>query len=77
MLGVHLEAPAPLVMRVDPSDTGLGGGNFGLVVEDMDYPLQSSYFERRFGFGVGNRLNGYALEVSTDGSYAPPTAYAE
>jgi hypothetical protein len=76
-LGVNLDAPAPLVMRVDPSDTGLGGGNFGLVVEDMDYPLQSSYFERRFGFGVGNRLNGYALEISADGSYAPPTAYAE
>jgi hypothetical protein len=76
MLGIHLEAPRPLVMRVDPADTGLSRG-LSLVARDNDYPLQSAYYERRFGFGVGNRLNGYALEVSTDGSYAPPSDYAE
>ena len=77
MIGIYLEAPAPLVMRVDPSDTGLGVGNLQLVAQDMDHPLQSSYYERRYGFGCGNRLSAYVLEVTSDGSYSPPTAYAE
>jgi hypothetical protein len=76
MLGIHLEAPRPLVMRVDPADTGLPRG-LNLVAEDEDYPMRTAYYERRFGLGVGNRLNGYAYEISTDGSYAPPTDYAE
>jgi hypothetical protein len=63
-------------MRVDPADTGLPRG-LNLVAEDEDYPMRTAYYERRFGLGVGNRLNGYALEVSTDGSYAPPSDYAE
>lgn len=75
-IAVHLGAPRPLVMRVDPADTGLGRG-LQLVAEEENYPLQSAYYERRFGFGVGNRLNGYVLEVNDDGSYQPPADYAE
>lgn len=77
MLAVHLEARAPLTMRVDPAETGLGQGDLMLVGRDMNYPLESSYYSRRFGLGVGNRLNGVVTEVSGDGTYAPPSAYAE
>lgn len=76
MVAIHLEAPRPLVMRVDPSDTGLGTG-LRLVAEEESAPLHQMYYERRFGFGVGNRLNGAVIEVSGDGSYAPPSDYAE
>lgn len=76
MLAIHLEAARPLVMRVDPADTGLPRG-LTLVAEDENAPLQSSYYAHRFGFGVGNRLNGAVIEVSGDGSYSPPTSYAE
>jgi hypothetical protein len=77
MLAVHLDAPSPLIMRVDPADTGLSQGNLTLVAQDNDYPLRTSYYERRFGLGVGNRLNGAVIEVTGDGTYAPPSAYAE
>lgn len=75
MLGIHLDAPKPLMVRVDPSDTGLARG-LSLVAEDATYPLQRSHYEHRFGFGVGNRLNGVVMELGTGGSYTTPTAYA-
>lgn len=75
-IGLHLDAPRPLVMRVDPASTGLGRG-LHLVQVDREYPLQSAYYERRFGLGCGNRLSACAVEVSELGSYTPPTGYAE
>lgn len=75
MLAVHLEAPKPLKMRVDPADTGLARG-LALVARDMEFPFERSTWRHRFGFGVANRLNGVAIEVSADGTYTTPTAYA-
>ena len=76
MLGVHLEAPAPLKRRLDPAATGLPRG-LALVSDSMgDYPFREAHWRARFGFGVGNRLNGVALKFGNDGSYTIPTAYA-
>jgi len=71
---IDLEAPAPLKMRVDPADTGLGRG-FQLVSNEMNYPFEQSHYRHRFGVGVGNRLNGVVLELNTGGDYTIPTAY--
>lgn len=75
VVGVHLAAPKPLKMRVDPADTGLGTG-LQLIATDQEYPLRASYWENRFGFGVANRLNGVVMELGTGGTYDIPTAYA-
>lgn len=75
MLGLHLEAEAPLIMRVDPADTGLGQG-LQLVSEDEEFPFMASFWRHRFGFGVGNRLNGVVMELGTGGTYTAPNTYA-
>jgi hypothetical protein len=72
MLGVHLDAPAPLKKRIDPADTGLGDG-LRLVAEDEEYPFKSSFWQNRFGFGCGNRLNGYAMFLTASTTYTSPT----
>lgn len=74
-LGVHLDAPKPLIRRVDPAATGLGDG-LQLVADDMDFPFKTSTWSHRFGVGAGNRLNGVALEFGDGGTYTIPTAYA-
>lgn len=73
-LGIHLGAPAPLLRRVDPADTGLTAG-LHLVTEDENYPLVSSYYENRFGLGCGNRLSAVVMEIANGGSYTIPTDY--
>lgn len=73
MFGIHLEAPKPLKMRVDPADVGLGSGDLQLVQRDLSFPLQSSFYRQRYGFGVGNRLNGVVMELGTGGSYTIPS----
>lgn len=72
MLGVHLEVEAPLYMRVDPSDTGLGQG-LQLVARDTEFPFQSAFWRARFGVGAANRLNGVAFELGSGGTYTDPT----
>lgn len=74
MVGVHLEAPAPLKIRYDLAATGLPRG-LALVASDFDYPLQSAEWRHRFGVGVGNRLNGVVMELGTGGTYTIPSAY--
>lgn len=74
-IGIHADAPKPLMMREDPADTGLGSG-LQLVAEDEQFPFKNSYYSHRFGFAVGNRLNGVVLEFGTGGSYTVPTGYA-
>lgn len=74
ILSVDLDAPKPLMQRVDPADTGLPRG-LTMVAQDEDYPFTSSYYSHRLGFGCGNRLNGYVLEVAAGGGYTVPTAY--
>lgn len=75
IIGLDLDAPAPLKMRVDPADTGLGTG-LQLVSEDEQYPLQSAHYRHRFGFGCGNRLNGVVMELGTGGTYSIPSGYS-
>ena len=72
MLGVHLDAPAPLKKRIDPADTGLGDG-LQLVTQDEEYPFVNSFWRNRFGFGCGNRLNGMALYLASSTTYTSPT----
>jgi hypothetical protein len=72
---VHLGAPAPLLERVDPADTGLGQG-LQLVAKDMEFPFETSFWRDRFGFGVGNRLNGVVMELGTGGTYSIPSGYS-
>ena len=77
-VALDLNEPKPLIMRVDPSDTGLGSG-LQLVARDAAYPLESSYYSHRFGLGCGNRLNGYVVYMDDEsgGTYAPPSGYSE
>lgn len=70
---VHLDVPAPLYMREDPADTGLGTG-LKLVATDEQYPITNSFYEHRYGFGVANRLNAVVWNVTT-GSYSIPSHY--
>lgn len=74
MLGIHLEAPAPLMRRIDPPEVGLGDG-LQIVAEDMDAPIKTSSWSHRFGFGCANRLNGVVMQLTTNGSYTPPALY--
>jgi hypothetical protein len=74
MIGIVLDAPPPLKMRVDPASTNLPRG-LTLVVEDEEHPFRSSFWEDRFGFGVGNRLNGVVMQLKASGSYDIPSGY--
>lgn len=71
--GQHLQVDPPLIERVDPADTNLPRG-LTLVAEQERYPLQQSYWEHRFGLGVGNRLNGVFLEFNHS-AFSIPTGY--
>lgn len=76
-MGLLLEVPPPLIMRVDPADTGLTPG-LQLVATDKQHPMTGAHYEHRFGLGVGNRLCAAIMEISGgNGDYAPPAAYAE
>jgi len=75
-LMVLLEVPAPLYMRVDPADTGLGTG-LQLVSTDRIHPLQGANYEHRFGLGCVNRLAAATMLIDESSVYTPPAAYAE
>lgn len=68
--------PAPLKKRVDLPTNIAGRGALQLVAEQEELPLMSSFWRHREGYGVGNRLNGVAMELTTDGSYDNPATYA-
>lgn len=74
MMGIHLRAPAPLIERVDPEETGLGRG-LQLVAKSEEYPLETSNYRHRFGFGVGNRLSAVVMELANGGGYTVPSGY--
>jgi len=74
---ILLEVPPPLLMRVDPADTGLPRG-LTLVATDKQNPMQESSFEHRYGFGCGNRLSAACIYINgANGGYSPPSEYAE
>lgn len=74
IFGQHLDAPAPLIERIDPAETGLGQG-LQLVYEDEEYPLRQSQWRHRTGFGAGNRLSAAVMELGVGGTYTIPTIY--
>ncbi len=74
LLGIYLEAPKPLIQRVDPPETGLGTG-LQLVAREETHPLEASFWRNRYGFGVGNRLNGVVMKLSASGGYTTPTTF--
>lgn len=74
MIGVHLDAPKPLKMRVDPANTGLPRG-LQMISESDVTPLTNSHYVHRFGVGVVNRLNGVVMELGTGGTYTVPTGF--
>lgn len=52
-------------------------GARGLILKrgtDPDYPLVDSFYYRKFGTGVRQRGNGYAIEIGSDTTYDSPTA---
>ena len=71
---VHLDAPKPLVRRIDPPGTGLTPG-LQLVSQTMEHPFRSAIWSQRFGYGVGNRLNGVVQYIDAGGSYVVPTVW--
>jgi hypothetical protein len=74
LLGIHLDAPKPLEKRIDPAYTGLGSGLQLVNYSDVRPWVESDYINR-YGFAVGNRLNGMVVQLTT-GSYTIPTKYA-
>ena len=71
----HMDAPAPLLQRVD-AVAGLGGGN--LVNEGMldNNAFQIDRWMYRFGIGTANRLNGVVTQLVASTTYTIPSAYA-
>jgi hypothetical protein len=75
IIAVHLDAPAPLIERVDPADTNLGTG-LQLVSRDTIYPFEMSHWRHRFGVGVGNRIGAAVMELGSGGTYDIPSGFA-
>lgn len=72
ILSIHTGVEAPLYMRTDPADTGLGTG-LQLIATVDGTPFRESIWRHRFGVGVANRLNGVVLELGTGGTFTDPT----
>lgn len=62
-------APKPLVMRQPPF---AGLGDLQLLYEDDRHPLYARGYERQYGVGVWNRVNGAVLYFA-NATYAIPT----
>ena len=75
MLSIHLEVEAPLWERHDPAETGLPQGLTLVAQDEGTYDMLSWDWRARFGFGVGNRLNGAVMEVANGGGYTVPTNF--
>lgn len=81
MFGTHLGQSAPLLERVPETRYG---GRAGLHIaasnargaDAANYPWDQTHYEDWFGYGAGNRLNGYVLQLVASTSYTIPTAYA-
>ncbi len=77
MFAMDLDEPRPLIERVPETGSGIPRG-LHVVVDGGDsgnYPWLQTHYEDHFGYGVGNRLNGYVLEFATGGTYTVPTIY--
>lgn len=76
LYGQDLLLPGPLKKRIDVPENIAGRGMLELIAEQQELPLTGSFWRHREGYGVGNRLNGVAMELTTDGSYDTPATYA-
>jgi hypothetical protein len=76
ILATNLEGPAPLKMRVDPVETGLGNGGLILLPEERHGQLTFNSWRLRFGIGTANRVGAAVMELGTGGTYGIPTEYA-
>jgi hypothetical protein len=76
MLGIYAEdtAPKPLIKRIDPADTGLPAG-LTLISKSDRSPLEDSQYSNRFGYGVGDRLNGVVMFLDAGSTYTIPTVF--
>lgn len=74
MIGIDVDAEAPLKMRVDPAAVGLGQG-LQLVGIDEQFPYSNANWRNRFGIGAANRLNGVVMELGVGGTYTIPTGF--
>ncbi len=74
LLCTHLEAEAPLKMRVDMAASGLPRGLHMHIASD-NRPIETMEWRYNFGIGTANRLNGAVMEL-TAGAYSIPSAYA-
>ncbi len=75
ILAVNLGAPQPLRMRIDPVETGLGGGGLQLLPIERTGVTNFNTWRLRFGLGASNRLNAAFMRL-VDGSFAVPSGYA-
>lgn len=71
-----LMQPAPLKKRIDEPTSIKGRGRLELVAEQDEFPLKESFWRAREGYGVANRLNGVAMELTADATYDDPAVYA-
>jgi hypothetical protein len=75
ILGIHGDAPKPLMERVDLAKYNLPRGLAMVSQGERHYPFNSWFWRRRNGFGTGNRLNGCIVYLTAGSSYTIPTAY--
>ncbi len=76
MLGTHLEAPKPLIKRVDEAVGIPQGLHIAAQSDGSDYPFEQAHYMDRYGIGASNRLNGVALQLVASTTYGIPTVYA-
>lgn len=65
----------PLKRRIDRATGIMGRGQLSLVARQTEFPLQESFWRDRRGYGVGNRLNGVAMELTVDVTYDTPAEF--
>lgn len=77
MAAFHLDAPKPLIRRLDPADTGIPAG-LHLFGTNSDAPLLRASYRNRYGLGAGNRLNGAIIDLTaaTPNQYTTPAIFA-
>lgn len=75
MLALAVDQPGPLKQRWDEGVAASLRG-FQLRARQIEWPLEESFWVAREGYGVGNRLNGVALQLVASTTYTTPTAYA-
>jgi hypothetical protein len=74
IMSVHLQAPPPLMRRIDDPRTPFAPG-LRLVQERVDEPLRDAWWSNRFGYGVGNRLSCVVTYIATGATYVVPPRY--